>query len=322
MTLDEKIGQLLLVRYPTDKTAVDIQKKYQFGGYLFFEKDFKDKNETEVKNMIKKVQEVSKIPLLTAVDEEGGIIVRVSTNPKLVPSKFLSPSALYKNGGFENVKKDTINKSKILYNLGINLNLAPVVDISTSSTDYMYRRSLQQNATLTSTFAETVINASKGTNVSYCLKHFPGYGNNLDTHIGSSIDNRTYENILTNDIIPFDAGIKVGAETVMVSHNIVTSIDKDNPASLSPSIHNLLRNELSFTGIIITDALDMGAIKDVGDATVRSILSGNDFIITTDYEVSVNAVKSAIDTGKMNEDIINKLCLRVLAWKYSKGLIK
>ena len=321
MTLDEKISQLFLVRYPTDSTAAEIQKKYQFAGYVFFGKDFANKTEEEVKNMIQKVQDVSKIPMLTAVDEEGGTVVRVSNNFNLVDLPFKSPSALYQAGGFDLITQDTIKKSTILSNLGLNLNLAPVVDVSTEPTDYMYDRSLQEDTAITSEYSKTVIEASKNNNVSYTLKHFPGYGNNNDTHTGEVLDNRSYESIIKNDLPPFEAGINAGAEAILVSHNIVVNIDKDNPASLSPTIHNLLRNELDFTGIIITDDLAMGAITNLEDATVRAILAGNDLIITTDYETSIKSVKNAINDKTISEDIIDKLTFRVLSWKYYKGLI-
>jgi len=195
MTLDEKIAQLLLVRYP-DKDAVEILKKYQFGGYVFFEKDFKDKMPEEVQGMMAELQDVSKIPILTAVDEEGGSVVRVSSNPKLRSEKFKSSQELYKEGGFDLIKKDTVEKSNLLHRLGINLNLAPVIDVSTNSSDYMYNRSIGQNTEVTSTYAKTVVEASKDLGVSYVLKHFPGYGNNDDTHYDSSVDNRSYEDLL------------------------------------------------------------------------------------------------------------------------------
>ena len=320
MTLDEKINQLLLVRYP-DSNQVQVMKDKQFGGYVLFGKDFTDKTETEVKKMIDDFQKVSKIPSLTAVDEEGGTVVRISSNPNLRSARFKSPSALYKEGGLDLIKKDTIEKSNLLSSLGINLNLAPVVDVSTNSGDYMYSRSLQQNSDITSNFAKTVINASKGTGVSYTLKHFPGYGNNADTHTGSATDSRSYESILKNDIPPFEAGIDAGAEAVLVSHNVVTNIDKDNPASLSPTIHNLLRDELNFTGVIITDDLDMGAVSKIDNASVKAILAGNGLIITTDYNKSISEIKKALSDGTLKEDNINKLAFRVLAWKYYKGLI-
>ena len=320
LSLDEKIGQILLVRYP-DSGAVEDLKKYKFSGFVFFEKDFTGKTKNQVISMINELQSNSKIPLLTAVDEEGGKVVRVSSNPNLASNKFKSPQELYSEGGFDLIKSDTINKSSLLKSLGLNVNLAPVVDVSTNPSDYIYERTIGENTAITSTYARTVINASKGTGVSYTLKHFPGYGNNSDTHTASSIDTRTYDDIMNNDIPPFEAGIDAGAEAILVSHNIVTSIDPDNPASLSTSVHNLLRNELGFTGIIITDDLSMNALSSIDNATVKAVLAGNDLIITTDYQQSFNEIKSAIDSGTISENQIDKLAFRVLAWKYYKGLM-
>lgn len=320
LSLDEKIGQLFLVRLP-DYNASEILKKYQFGGYLFFQKDFADKTQNEVKSMINDLQQASNIPLLTAVDEEGGKVTRISSNSNLVNSKFKSSRELYLSGGLDAIQKDTINKSKILYNLGLNLNLAPVVDVSTNPDDYIYERTLGEDAQTTSKYSEAVIKASKQTNLSYTLKHFPGYGNNKDTHNQSSIDTRTYQELIENDLLPFKTGIEAGAEAVMVSHNIVEAIDADHPASLSSSIHNLLRNELNFTGIIITDDLDMGAISKNKNAALEAILAGNDLIITTDYEHSINSIKQALNDNIISVELIDKLVFRIIAWKYYKNLI-
>lgn len=320
MTLDEKIGQLFLVRYP-DSNAVSDLEKYQFAGYVFFSKDFRDKDEQSVKNMIKEVQDVAKIPLLTAVDEEGGTVVRVSSNPKLAPERFKSSSELYNEGGLDKIKEDTELKSKVLKNLGLNLNLAPVVDVATSSSDYMYDRSLKQNTQITSDYAKTVIKAGKNSGVSYTLKHFPGYASNADTHSGSSVDSRSYEEILEKDIPPFKAGIEEGAEAVLVSHNIVDAIDSVYPASLSTNVHNLLRNELSFTGVIITDDLEMAAVSSIGDVTLRAVNAGNNLIITTDYEDGFNSIKNAIENKTISESQIDRLVFKTIAWKYYKGLL-
>lgn len=320
LSLDEKIGQMILARYPEDNIINDL-KEYKLGGYVFFEKDFKNKTKLEVINMINNVQNNSDIPLLTAVDEEGGSVVRISSNPNLVSERFKSSRELYSMGGMDAIRNDTINKSKVLSELGINLNLAPVVDVTTDSSDYMYERSLGEDTETTSLYAKTVVEASKGLGVSYTLKHFPGYGNNVDTHDNSSVDSRSYESILANDIPPFQAGIDVGAEAVLVSHNIVTSIDGDNPASLSLRIHNLLRNDLNFTGVIITDDLYMGATSSITDAVVKAVLAGNNLIITTDYANSIYLIKSAVSDGTISEDMIDKLVFKVLAWKYYKGLM-
>ena len=320
LTLDEKIGQLFLVRFP-NKNAKEELEKYKFGGYLFFEKDFKGKTEDDIKNQIANLQDGANIPLLIAIDEEGGKVVRASSNSNLISEKFKSPSELYKEGGFNKIKEDTIRKSEFLYNLGINLNLAPVVDVSTDPNDYIYLRTLGENTELTSTYAETVISSSKEGKVSYTLKHFPGYGNNQDTHKGSAISDKSYEDILNYDLPPFLAGISAGAEAVLVSHNIVKSIDENNPSSLSLATHKLLRDELKFTGVIITDDLDMGAVLNDKDAVVKAVLAENDLIIVTDYKKSIEDVKKALEAGRISEEHINNLVRRILAWKYYKGLM-
>ena len=271
--------------------------------------------------MMKELQEVSKIPILTAVDEEGGAVVRVSSNPNLRSEKFKSSKELYQAGGLNKIKEDTIEKSDLLNSLGLNVNLAPVVDVSTNSTDYMYNRALGEDTATTSKFAETVIEASKGKGVSYTLKHFPGYGNNADTHNNAATDNRSLDDIKNNDLPPFRAGIDKGAEAVLVSHNTVNSIDSSNAASLSPSVHNLLRNELGFTGVIITDDLAMGAVSSIKDNAVKAVLAGNDLLITTDYDGSFTSIKDAISNGTVSESLIDRLAFRVLAWKYYKGLM-
>ena len=320
LTLDEKIGQLLLVRYTSD--AENILKKYPLSGFVFFEKDFKDKTKKQVQDMTKKLQNVSKIPLLTAVDEEGGKVVRISSNPNLVKEKFKSPKELYDLGGFGEIRKDTQEKSKVLKDLGLNLNLAPVVDVSTNENDYIYPRTLGKGTELTSSYAKTVIESSKDTGVSYTLKHFPGYGNNIDTHTGSAVDTRTYDDIFKNDIPPFEAGIKAGAEAVLVSHNIVKSMDENNPASLSPSVHNVLRNDLNFTGVIITDDIAMSALDTINNSTLKAILAGNDLIITTDYQTSFKELKTNVQNNTIDESIIDQHVFRVLAWKYYKEIVK
>lgn len=320
MSIDQKIGQLLLVRYPEEEQK-DVLKKYQFGGYLFFAKDFRNKTKDEVISMINDLQAASKIPILTAVDEEGGVVVRVSSNPNLRSERFLSSQKLYELGGFDKIKEDTIEKSNLLKELGLNLNLAPVVDVSTNKDDYMYERSIGQNSDITAEYAKTVISASKGSGVSYTLKHFPGYGNNIDTHTASSIDNRSLDDIEKNDLPPFKAGIEAKAEAILVSHNIVDSIDNKNPASISPKVHKLLRKNLNFSGIVITDDLEMGATKDIEDKSVKAILADNDLLIVTDYLESINEIKNAINNKIITENDLDKKVLKILEWKYYKKLL-
>ena len=322
MTIDEKIGQLLFARVPDVKQINDL-KEYKFGGYLLFKRDFQNKTKKEVINMIKSYQDNSNIPLLIGADEEGGIVTRISSNKNLVSSPFKSSKQLYLEGGLDKIKEDTINKNKILEELGININLAPVVDVSTNESDYMYKRSLGENSEITSEFSKLVIETSKSSKVSYTLKHFPGYGNNKDTHVGLSVDTREFDNIKNIDLPPFKAGIDAKAECVLVSHNIVSSIDSNNPASISKEVHNILRKDLNFTGVVITDDLSMDAIDKYykNGAVVNVINSGNDLLIVSDYKNSFKEIKEGLKNNIISENIINKRVLRILAFKYYKGLL-
>ena len=306
----EKIGELFLLRYP-DK----LNKVNYVGGYVFYAKDFKNKSKSSITKMITSLQENRNIKLLTAVDEEGGPVTRLSHI-----AKFSSPQELYKEGGFSKIEEDTINKSKLLEELGLNLNLAPVVDISTNKDDYIYKRTLGEDEVLTSKYAKTVIEASKNYNVSYTLKHFPGYGNNIDTHYNSSLDTRTYEELVNKDLIPFEEGIKSGAEAILVSHNIVSALTND-PASLSIIIHNLLRKNLNFKGIVITDDISMKAVSENNDSTLKALLAGNNLIITSNFQESYSEISKALQDNIIPEEYLDYLVLRNLAWKYSKNLI-
>ncbi len=320
MTLSEKIGQLLLVNYQAD-TASSAISDYKVGGFVFYENDFKDKTTQDVQQMINALQSKTKIPLLTAVDEEGGTVVRISSNSNLVPEKFKSPQELYTSGDFAAIKDDTLKKSEVLSNLGLNLNLAPVVDVSTNASDYIYNRTLGKDSTLTSTYATTVIEASKKGDVSYTLKHFPGYASNTDTHTGTSTDNRSFEEIKNNDLPPFVAGIKAGAEAVMFSHNIVTSIDSVNPSSLSQSVHDVLTTDLKYTGVSITDDLSMGALNAIDNKVVKALQAGNDIVMITDFAGASDEIKKALNDGTLEESVIDKATFKVLSWKYYKGLM-
>lgn len=319
MTTEEKIAQTLLVRFP-DTNGVNLQQQYQFGGYVFFERDFKNKTVEEIQVMINEVQNVSKIPILTAIDEEGGKVTRLSSNPNVVTTPFKSSQELYADGGFEAIKDDVLNKSKVLKNLGLNLNLAPVLDISVNPSNYIYPRSFGQNANMTSEYAETVVKSSKNTGVSYTLKHFPGYGSNLDTHQGISLDNKSYDSILNEDILPFKRGINAGAEAVMTSHNIHASIDQF-PASLSPKVHDILRSDLNFTGVIITDDLSMKALDIFENKTAQALLAGNDLIITSDADKSFQEIQNGLNNGIIKSETLDKVVFRILAFKYTKGLL-
>lgn len=325
MTLEEKVGQMLFVRYP----ELELQNLLMInpGGILMFERDFKGLTRDEVKNKINALQ-TTNIPLLIGVDEEGGTVVRVSANPNLTPSKYASPQEIYKSGGMDALIANTAEKSRVLTDLGITINLAPVADVSQDEEDFMYSRSMGTDAVETAECIENMVLTMHENGILSCLKHFPGYGSVADTHTDSASDTRSadsFRNITAvddiktgGDFIPFKAGIDAGADSVLVSHNIVTALDKDNPASLSPEIHRILREELGFDGVIITDDIAMGAVADIENVYVKAVQAGNDLLITTDYETAYNQILAAVKSREISKDTIDNAVTRILKMK---GLI-
>lgn len=318
MSLEETIGQIYMVHHSTD--SLEDVGTYHLGGFIFFGSDFRNKTKEAVLNMIDKLNDNSKMPLLLAVDEEGGIVTRISSNPNLASERFKSPRELYKEGGFDLIRDDTIKKNVILEGLHLNINLAPVLDISNDSKDYIYSRSIGLSPELTGVFAQTVIDASKDSKISYVMKHYPGYGKNSDTHKSRSLDTRSMEEI-ESDLIPFSKGIQSGGEAIMISHNIVETLDSNNPASISINNHNYLRNTLGFRGMVITDALNMGATEGIENMGIKSLVSGNDILVTKNYKEDIKNILEGVSKGQVSSKYIRALAIKVIEWKISKGLI-
>jgi len=321
MTLEEKVGQLFFVRCPETNAVEDIST-YHLGGYLLFGRDFKDGDSWLTKEQflekIQSYQDAAKIPLFIGSDEEGGTVTRASRNPNLFEEPFKSPQALYNNGGLDAVISDAMTRNTGLRELGINVNFAPVCDVAADPGSFIYDRTLGQDAEATADYAARVVSAMSGAGVMSVLKHFPGYGDNEDTHTGIAVDNRPYEDFVNGDLLPFLAGIDAGAPFVLVSHNIVQCMDADLPASLSASVHQVLRETCGFDGIAITDDLAMDAVqayaKD-GAVAVMALQAGNDMVVTTDYRTQIPAVIAAVQDGTLDESVIDNACLRVLRCK-------
>lgn len=318
MSLEEIVGGLYMVHH-TSKSLEDIEK-YHLGGLVLFGEAFKNKTKDEVINMINNLQKKAFIPLLLGVDEEGGTVVRISSNKNLRSSAFLSPRTLYKEGGFALIKEDNIEKNNLLKSLGININLAPVLDISNNKNDYIYSRSIGLSPKLTGDFAITIIESSKESGIVNVLKHYPGYSKNKDTHKSSSIDTRTISEV-EEDLIPFKMAIDNGAEAIMISHNTVTVLDDKNPASISINNHNYLRNTLNFKGMIITDALNMGATADIESMGIKSILAGNNILVTKNYARDIKEIFDNVYNGNLSNKYLECLVIKIIEWKIEMGLI-
>ena len=174
--------------------------------------------------------------------------------------------------------------------------------------------------------AGVIVKSLRAEGVVSCLKHFPGYGNNVDTHTGIAVDQRPLESFTSSDFLPFQAGMESGGgkTAVLVSHNIMTAVDGDLPASLSPKVHGLLRRDLGFDGVVMTDDLAMEAVAAYsadGAVAVMALEAGNDLVITTDYRTQIPKVLEALESGALSEETIDTACRRVLTWKQNLGLL-
>lgn len=317
MTLEEKVGQMFIARCP-ETDAAALAEEYHLGGYILFARDFENSSPKELQKTIQSYQARANLPMFIGVDEEGGTVVRASRYPQFRKNRFASPQELYKQGGLEAIEEDAEEKSEFLLDLGINLNFAPVCDVSQDADDFIYQRSFGRDAAATAEYVRVVVETMHEEEIGSVLKHFPGYGDNVDTHTGVAHDQRSYETFRRSDFLPFEAGIEAGAGMVLVSHNIVECMDADYPASLSKNVHDILREELGFDGVVITDDLAMDAIGEfAGDneAAVLAVQAGNDMLCCTDFQTQIPAVIQAVRDGTVAEERIDASVLRILKLK-------
>ena len=328
MTLEEKVGQLFFVRCPETGAAEDV-KNYHLGGLLLFGRDYKNAGgewltQDDFTAAVQSYQAAADIPLFIGSDEEGGTVTRASKNPNLFSAPLPSPQELYAAEGMDGLLSTTRTYNEQLKALGINVNFAPVCDVSTDKNDFIYARSFGKDAQTTADYIAKAVTEYEAAGVACVLKHFPGYGNNVDTHTGIAVDERSYETFETADLLPFSAGIAAGAPFVLVSHNIVNCMDASLPASLSPKVHEILRGTLGFDGLIVTDDLAMDAVKSYaqdGSVAVLALQAGNDMIVTTDYRTQIPQVIAAVERGEIDEREIDAHVYRVLHEKQALGLI-
>lgn len=323
LTLEQQIGQMFFARCP-ESGGAELAAELNVGGYILFGRDFENQTPDSLKQKVDSFQAAAKTPMLIGVDEEGGSVVRVSAYKAFRNSRFLSPRRILSAGGIGALVADAEEKNLLLSSLGINVNLAPVCDLSDNPSDYIYSRTVADDADTASECISALVKNANGHNVGSVLKHFPGYGSNVDTHTGIAVDKRPAEAFFSKDFLPFSAGIAAGAGSVLVSHNIVTAFDENLPASLSPKVHSVLRERLGFSGVIMTDDLVMDAITDFTKETPASVLAveaGNDMLISSDLKKQYDEVLNAVLSGRISPERIRQSAARVADWKISLGLI-
>ena len=333
MTLHEKVCQMMFVTPEelTGEAGVTVAgdatrqalENYPVGGIVYFAKNLESQD--QVKEMIDNSQKYSSIGLFVATDEEGGVVNRLMDT---VGTTYIGSMYYYKDDGDETAYENAYTIANDMSALGFNLDFAPVADVwSNPDNTVIGERAYSDDYAQA---AELVGNAVKGFNdggVMCTLKHFPGHGDTAeDSHYSSAYVHRTKEEIMADEMQPFRSGIEAGAEFVMVGHLIVPDID-EVPATLSYKIATgILRDELKFEGVVITDSFEMESIADnysVDDAVVMSVKAGMDMILQPkDMASAVNSIEQAVADGELSEDRIDESVRRILTLKESRGLLK
>ena len=321
MSLTEKIGQMVMIGVYGNAVNDDIRfllAQYHMGGIIFFDRNMDSK--AQVRNFAEHLNFVAdeKVPLFIALDEEGGIVSRMKHDLPAPPSQ--------EEIGYGGNPADAFTYANLtaqnLKDIGMNLNFAPVADVGTQDT-----RSFSNDA---KTVAEFVSNAAKGyedAGIFYCLKHFPGIGRGtVDSHQDVSTIDASKEILNATDLIPFKKIIKEQNNSkfmIMVSHLKYSALDAENSATLSPAvITDLLRNDLGFTGVVITDDLDMGAISnhlEASEVGVRAVLAGADILLSChEYDTQQKiylGILNAVESGEISQERIDESVRRILKMK-------
>lgn len=316
MSAEEKIGQVILARFPAD--PVSDMEQYHFGGYTLYAKDIEGQTPESLSEKFREISSKTAVPPFFAADEEGGEIVRVSKYTAFSETPLPSVQEMLSDGG--DVETWANEMADILQNAGIDLNLAPVADVAESKGDYIYSRTCGLGYEETGEIIGRIVSVLNERNVVSCLKHFPGYGSNVDTHTGIAFDSRTSESFENGDFIPFVSGIEAGAPMIMVNHNIVAAYNETIPASLAPEVHSALR-DLGFEGIIITDDLGMDAISLYSDDPYAdAFLAGNDMLCVSDGAACYDSLSAAYQSGEISEERLDESVLRILTVKIGYGI--
>ena len=337
MTLTEQIYQMFIVNpEQLTKAAVQTQagsateqalQNYPVGGIVYFADNIQTPE--QVKKMIGNSQSYSRIGLFIAVDEEGGRVARIGKNSNMGTTSFPSMKVIGDTGDTDNAYNVGYTIGIEIAELGFNLDFAPVADVdSNPDNPVIGDRSFSTDPIVTSSMVSAAVQGFKDSGILCTLKHFPGHGDTAtDSHKGYTELNKTLEELHKVELVPFQNGIAAGAEFVMVGHISAPQITgNDIPASLSNTMINILRNDLDFSGLIITDSMQMKAITkrySSGHAAVMAIQAGVDIILMPEnLQEAVEGILEAIQTGSIPENRIAESVAKILETKIRAGIIE
>lgn len=339
MTLEEKIGQLFFVT-PEKLTGIGVAiqagdttkqmlEQYPVGGLIYFSQNIETPD--QITSMIENSQSYSRIPLFIGIDEEGGTLVaRIANNPNFNVEKFPNMNEIGATGDPNQAFYVGSTIGSYLHSYGFNMDFAPDADLLTNPNNSVIgERSFGSDPTLVGTMTAQAVKGFQQENVSAVIKHFPGHGDTKeDSHTGAAVVNKTLDELRTAEFIPFQSGIEAGVDGVMVGHlQLPQVIGNHTPATLSSIIiTDILRNELGFQGLVITDSLSMGAITQYyssDEAAILSLQAGSDILLMPeDFPLAYQGVLNAVSSGTLSEGRIDESVKRILTVKYNRGIIE
>lgn len=328
LSKEEMAGQMLLGICADSSAAASEISRYHLAGMLFESDNFYGMSKEEITAALTAASSDTETKPILAAQEEGGTYTTISDLDGFSEYDFNSPRSEFENGGLQAVEKAEDDKTTMLKSVGFNMNLAPVVDLAESSDQIMYSRSISGEVESASAYAEYAAKFDQAKGVAVTLKHFPGYGtipDSADTGVGAVVDERDAETIRQNDYTPFKKGAAAGVYCIMMSNVVAKNLDAAHTAALSPSLHAELRETVGFKGLIMTDILDdadYSAYAESKSPVVQAVIAGNDLILVRDYATAYNSIIAAVDAGTISETQLKEACTRVIAFKYTAGIMK
>lgn len=319
MSLEEKIRQMFFV----DSTGLAELGEKNVGGIILFEKDMENKN--QLTQYIADLKDGFEIPVFVGVDEEGGTVSRVGK--KGITEHLPAMKAVGDGQNPQRAAEIGQRLAKALTPLGFNVDFAPCTDtLSNPENKEIGSRAFSSDSLVVGEMAAAQIEAMQENSLSACAKHFPGHGSTTsDSHKGTAVSNLTLSELREGDLKAFEKALY--ADFIMVSHMSLPNVNQsDVPCSLSENIiTKILKDEMEYEGIVITDALNMGAVSNrfsAGEAAVMAVEAGADMLLMPENVTEAyNAVLSAVQNGEISEERINESVLRILNIKIKRGLI-
>lgn len=341
MSLKEKLCQMFILRpesliCPGDALSLDVTevepemaeffRKYPVGGFCLFPKNIVSPD--QLLRFTDSLHSLVPEPLL-CIDEEGGRVARIANTEGFGLKKFISMTDLASGNDPQTVYDASFHIGSYVKKYGFDIDFAPVADVNTNPENIVIGpRAFSDNPRTAATMVVSYLKGLDDAGVTGCLKHFPGHGDTKnDTHIGYAASAKSWDEMKDCEMVPFKAGMEAGAELIMVAHIAAPTVTgTDVPSTMSPVIvQEKLREELGYDGLIITDAVEMGAITrkyNSSQAAVGAVKAGVDIILMpADFLQAFDGLVRAVEEGEISEDRIDESVFRILSLKLKKGLI-